>query len=218
MKICPNCKIEVGGSASLCPLCRHRLTGEDDKSYWPPLKATQTMAFLYKLQLLIVLIVIAVSLILDFRLELNSGPHWSLVAAAWGILGEWLVQDFIKHRLVITKLVTVSIMYICLLLWLTSMYLGFMDPIVRFVLPILISLAIIANFVFAMIDRYMNSTMYLFTNILMSVIPYVVLSVTRYEGMLSWTICLMIAIAAFLGIIVFRGKKVVNEIQRRMNI
>ena len=218
MKKCPNCNVSVGGMMDSCPLCQHALTGEGTPYNWPALGKFKTQAFLFKLQLFIVLAVVAVALLLDLRLNVNTGKHISLVIGAWCLSFEWLLYDFLRKRVVVSKIITVCTIYISVLLWVTGWYLGFMEPIRFIVVPSLISAAIIANLVFALVDKSGNSLVYFLSTIVLGVMPYIILALCHFDDiMLPWTICLMITVVAFLAIIVFRGRKVLSEVQKRMN-
>lgn len=218
MKKCQNCNISVGGTVTTCPLCQNKLTGEASENNWPPRKNFKTRAFQYKLQLFIVLAIVAVSLLLDYRTNLNDGKHWSLVVTMWGLTIEVLIRDFIRKNIVVPKIITYSILSVSVLLGITSYIYNFKEPILYLVIPILISALIIANFVFSIIDKSGNALVYLLSNIIIGIIPYIVFTVSEHDEMLPWTICLMITIVAFLGIMIFRGRKVLSEIQKRFNL
>lgn len=216
MKICPNCNVSVGGDADKCPLCQRSLKGEGSKPNWPKSKLKAQVS-LFKVQAFIALSLMIIALFLDFRLNLNPGKHYSLIIAGWILTTELLIRNFIKRSLVVPKIITATLLFYSLLLWLTSWYYDFLDPIAHIVIPVLISAAIIANFVFAIIDKYGNAIVYLLSNIVIGIIPYIVLSAVHYDHMVSWTVCIIITILAFLGIMIFRGHSVISEIQKRMN-
>lgn len=220
MKKCVNCKIEVGGSVSVCPLCQSPLIGEDSPDNWPAEDKLRKKAFAYKLQLFILLAIAAVSLVLDFMMDIDfSGlKHWSLILLAWIVVPEIVVRGFIKKSFVMAKVLSISILHITMLLVLTAWYYQFLHPTMYIVLPILLSVTLTANFVFALIDKNENAMVYLLANILGGIIPYAVLLLSHRRRPLPWSICLMISVVTFIGIVIFKGRSVWLEVQKRMNI
>lgn len=217
MKKCTNCNIEFDGGRKLCPLCHNSLTGVATYTNWPPLHSFKKKAFLYKLQLFIVLAAIVISISLDFLLKLNNGVHYSLLILMWGLTTEFLIRTFIKRNSFPSKIVSVSVVTLSVLLGITSYYLGFFDPIFYIVIPIIISATIISNFIFTFIDKRGNAMIYLLATIIIGIVPYIVLAIVQKESILVWNICWMISLVCALGIIVFKGKKVLIELQKRFN-
>lgn len=218
MKKCPSCNIEIGGNHQACPFCQNPLIGEISESNWPPINKFKKQAFLYKIQLFIVLALIAISLSLDFLLKLNNGIHYSILVTMWGLTSQFLINLMIKKHIFPTKIVSFSVVTLSILLTLTAYYMGFFVPIFYIVVPIIISANIITNFVFSFIDKRGNDLIYLICTIFVGIIPYVVLELVHKDMLIVWNICLMISVTAALGIIVFKGRKVLTELQKRFNI
>jgi len=217
LKKCLNCGIDVGGENETCPLCQNTLTGDASPYNWPPMKKLKKQAFLYKLQLFIVLTLIVVGLTLDYMLDLNGGKHWSMIISIWMVVVEIVVRGFIKKSLVVAKILSISMLHISMLLLFTSWYYGFKTPIIYVVIPILMCVTLIANLVFSLIDTRDNAMVYLLVNILSGFVSYIVLEIGHKSRTLPWTICLMLSGVTLIGIVIFKGKEVLNEIQKRMN-
>ena len=217
MKTCMNCNISVGGNADTCPLCQNSLTGTASPNNWPSPTRLRKQAFLYKLQLFIVLATIVVGLSLDFLLNLNNGTHYSLIFSLWLIIFELDLWSNIKKVFIISKTVSITILHLSLLLLLTAWFYNFYDIAAFMIVPILTGTALLANMTFAMIDTKENAMVYLLENILIVFIIYAVLKARHIQPGLIWTICLMISLVCLIGIIIFKGRKVSNEIQKRMN-
>lgn len=218
MKRCLNCDIEVGGDIEVCPLCQHGLTGEASESNWPYLASLKTKAFLYKLQLFIVLAIVAVGLGLDFLVGLNDGRHWSLLGTLTIVIIELTLKSFLKKKSVASKYVSVGGFWLAVILFLTAQCYGFLPPVINLVFPIALSAVIVADFVLTLIDKTGNALVYLLVNILFALVIYGVLFFRKYEMSLSWNICLMIGVVSLIGMFVFLGRKVTSEFERRMNI
>ena len=217
MKNCLNCGISIGGDRETCPLCQNSITGEGTANNWPDSEKLKKQAFWYKLQLFIVLSIVIVGLGLDFILELNKGKHWSFIVAIWLIVAELVFRGFLKKSPVVAKILSIGVLHISLLLILTSWYYEFLNPVIYIVIPILMSVTLCANLVFSLIDTNENAMVYLLANILAGLVAYAVLELGYKSRTLSWTICLMISAVTLLGILIFKGKKVLSEIQKRMN-
>lgn len=218
MKRCLNCDIEVGGNLEVCPLCQHGLTGEATESNWPYLIRLKTKAFLYKLQLFLVLAVVVVGLGLDFLVGLNDGRHWSLLGTLTLVIIEVTLKSFLKKKSVASKYVSVGGFWLAVILFLTAQCYGFLPPVINLVFPIALSAIIVADFVLTLADKTGNALVYLLVNILFALVIYGVLFFKKYAISLSWNICLMIGVVTLIGMFVFLGRKVTSEFERRMNI
>lgn len=217
MRKCLNCNINIGGNTDTCPLCQNSLTGDPTPDNWPSPSVLKARAFIYKLQLFLALALAAVGLSLDYLLEINNGTHYSLIIALWLIVFELQLRSNIKRIFVISRTVSLGILYSCLLLLLTGYSFGFFDIIAFMVAPIMLGAALIANLVFSMIDTTDNALVYLLGNILLVIAIYTVLRICRINTGIVWPICLMVSLVSLIGIIIFKGRKVSNEIQKRMN-
>jgi len=218
MKKCLNCDIEVGGEIEVCPLCQHGLTGEASANNWPYLFKLKKQAFLYKIQLFAALVGMVVALGLDFLFGLNNGKHWSYLIVVGLIVVEMLLKRFLKKKVVVTKIVSLSAFWAAVILVLTASYFGIMHLVVFLIIPIMMSSTIVANSVLTFIDKSGNALVYVLVNILFAIVSYGFLFFKKYELSLTWNICLMISAVALLGMLVFRGKKVTGEVEKRMNI
>ena len=217
MKKCLNCNIDVGGNIESCPLCQNSLVGEATMNNWPSPEKLKTQAFFYKLQLFLVLTATVITLALDFLLEINNGQHYSLIITMWLITFEMMLADFIKRNLVVSKIVSVSIFYVCVMSLVTSWFYDFLEPVAYIAIPIMVSVALLLNLIFSIIDTSHNALIYLLANILVIILVYAYFTIARKNAGLTWTISLMLGIITFIGIIVFKGKRVTNEIEKRMN-
>jgi len=218
MKKCLNCKIEVGGNVDTCPLCQNPLTGDEaSANNWPPIVKLKKQAFVYKLQLFLVLTAIVVSLSLDYLIGLHGSKHWSHIASLGLFTLEVIVWGFIKKSIIIAKIISISILHVAMLLVLIGWYYDFLHIVAYLVIPIMISAALIANFVFSFIDVIENTMVYLLGNILVGIVAYLMLVLSHRDTSIAWTVCLMISVISFLGIAVFNGGKVISEVQKRMN-
>ena len=92
--------------------------------------------------------------------------------------------------------------------------------------PILCCAALVCNFIFAFLrSRFTaNALVYLLMNIGIGVLPYILLFFRiDYSGRLDahslpWVICLIISVITFLGLVIFRGRALKNEIVKRLHM
>lgn len=219
MKICPACKIQVDGQRTNCPFCQNALTGTEVYYNWPKATRFKQQALLYKVQLFVVLVLIAVAAYLDFKLQLNNGIHYGAYALAWGLSAEALIMHFYKHHTFPAKIVTICSIVFSILASITAYGLGstMFSLIFYIITPGIIAANIIANLVFALTDEHGNSMIYLFATLLVGILPYIALKIGHDDKDFWWSICMMISIIVFLAIIIFKGKSVRNELQKRFN-
>ncbi len=207
----------IGGNTDTCPLCQNMLSGEASPDNWPSPRRLRVKAFAYKLQLFIVLALTTIALSLDFLLDLNNGKHYSLLLALWLILFEMDLSGNMKRPFVVSRTVSISTFHLCILLLVTGWFLGFLPVSAYIITPSLLCASLAANLVFTMTDTTENALVYLLGNILLVIIAYAVLKLKYPEPGLLWTICLMLGFVAIIGTVIFKGRKVSDEIQKRMN-
>ena len=222
MKTCPYCNISVGGDTRKCPLCQSKLSGVSEGEYFPKQTMLHRRSFLYKLQLFIVWIVVIAALGVDFlmgvRIPPSSDVHYSLILSLWLIAFEFAIMRQFRKGTGSSRRVTMMVIIILGLLTVTSYYYGFFRLTTDWIAPSAITGMMIANFVLAMVDKRGNAMVYLLTNLLIGILPYIVLSISHRTAYITWTICMLISIILFVGAIIFKGRTVAGEIQRRLNV
>lgn len=218
MKYCLSCDINIGGNIDTCPVCQNSLTGEAGPDNWAPMNKLKKQALLYKIQLFIILASVVVALSLDFLLDLNNEvQHWSLLVAVGLITFELILVKMLKKRPFPAKIFNICILHLSMMLLLISWYYKFMDPVVNYVIPITMGVTVVTNFVFALIDKAENAMVYLLANIIVGLFAYGMTLIVGKNKTVPWTICLILSVVMFIGIVVFKGRKVWLEVQKRMN-
>ena len=223
MKNCPYCKIEVGGNLKKCPLCQSKLNGEAEAPYFPKQTTLQLQSFFYKVQLFIIWTIVIASLGVDFLFGVKLWPalahiHWSLIVAMWLIVFEFGIMRLFKKGISSSRIMTLFVFIVLGMLGITSYYIGQLWVIAEWVAPIVIMGTLIANFVLAMLDKNGNSMVYLLTNLVVGILPYIVFYFSERDCPMVWIICLLVSVILFVGAIIFKGREVVGEIQRRLNV
>ncbi len=220
MKKCPYCRIEVGGDLKKCPLCQSKLTGEAQRPYFPKQTSQKIKSFLYKLQLFIIWTVVIAGLGVDFlfgvKIPYFPDVRWSLLLAMWLIAFEFgMMRQFTKGSGSSRK-VTMMVFIILILTMITAYYFGVLQFTFDWIVPIVLTGTMIANFVLAMIDKQGNAMVYLLTNLLVGVLPCIVLYFRNRQAPATWIICMLSSVILFVGAIIFKGRTVAAEIRRRL--
>lgn len=223
MKRCPYCRIEVGGDPVKCPLCQSKLTGQGEEAYFPRQTVLKRRSFLYKLQMYIVWIImiaaLGIDLLLDVRIPPSSSVHYSLILVMWLIAFEFaIMRQFRKGMGSAAGRVTAMVLIILALLAVTAYYYGFFSLTVNWIAPSAIGAMMIANFVLAMTDSKGNAMAYLLLDLLVGILPCLILGIRKMPCPITWTICMLLGIILFVGAVIFKGRTVAGEIQRRLNV
>jgi hypothetical protein len=222
MKNCPYCKVDVGGNLKKCPFCQSRLVGEDEDKYFPTQLRLKFQSFFFKLQLFIVWIIIISALWLDYIFKLPFGQyggfHWSLLVLMWLFGFEFSIIHVFKKGMDASRVLSIVAVIVMLMVCITAYYFGALKWVLEWVMPIAVMGTIVANFVFSMIDKSGNAMVYLLTDLLIGIVPYFVCMTLKKNCPIEWMICLLVSFIIFVGAIIFRGREVVNEIQRRLSV
>ena len=218
MRTCKHCKIEVGGSYKKCPFCQNALIGEPSPDHWPKHNVLKAESFFYKLQLFIVLSAIIVALALDFLFKCFGSKHYSLLFAMWIIVFEVYILNLFKRKYSASRIMTLFAVTVCLLLMITTYYVGGFGIMMDYILPLVIIGLLIANFVLALVGDISNAMVYLLVNIGIGILPYIALLIMGKNIAFLWMISLIVSLIVLVGACIFKGRAVVNELVRRFNI
>lgn len=219
MKTCPKCRIRVGGAAEYCPLCQCPLTGEASAPNWPKTELPALrLSLFYKIVAFVLLAGVVVCVTVDFNTE--GTLHWSYlvalcVAVFLQLLRSWLRRFQSVPRLLFQVLLAGSAVSL-----LSDWYTGFHGFSIDYVVPILCTVTLVLNFVLAFAHGRMaeNGLVYLLMNIGVGVVPYLLLFLRPASHPVTWLVCLVVSILTFLGLVVFRGRSLLAELQKRLHL
>ena len=222
MRRCPYCKVTITGDHYKCPLCQSKLMGTEEAPYFPKLEAQKKRSILYKLQLFFVWVVLIVGVGLDFMvgLRLPSYPnlHWSVLLAMWLVTFEFGIMRQFKPGTGSAGKVTTLTLFTIALWCVTAYYFGFMQVTLDIAVPSALAAVIITNFILVMIDKNGNTMSYLLSALFLGVVPSVIQFFARDTMPLAWAICTMIGVVLFAGALIFKGKAVIAEFQKRFHV
>lgn len=217
MKYCPGCRVWVGGNFDQCPLCQNDLQGEGEENIFPFSVKLNKQSFLYKMQLFLSLAALIVCLALDFLMRVNSVRHWSLLAFVWIIGAQICIRGLIKKHSTVSRIVSYVSVGAAVFLAYTFWFLNAIPLYFDYVLPSMCCVTLILHFIFSMADNAKNALVYYLGSVLVAVVVNLVWSMYRREAPFMWAVCLMVAGVTFAGLVIFKGKKVLTEIQKRLN-
>lgn len=222
MRRCPYCKVEISGDLTKCPLCQSKLTGNGEAACYPKFEAQKKQSLYYKMQLAIVWGLLIVGIGLDFlvRLRLPGFPdlHWSLISGMWLIGFEFGIMRQFKPGTGSAGKVTMLVLFTIVMWSVTAYFFGFMKITVDLVIPVVLAATITANFVLALIDKNGNTMSYLLSGLVIGVVPSLICYFVEAKMPLAWAICLMVSVILFAAAVIFRGRAVAAEFQRRFHI
>ena len=222
MRRCPYCKVGIAGDLTKCPLCQSKLTGTAEEPCYPKFEAQKKQSLYYKLQLAIVWGLLIVGVGLDFlvRLRLPGYPdlHWSLIWAMWLIGFEFGIMRQFKPGTGSAGKVTMMVLITIVMLCVTAYFFGFLKITVDLVVPIALAATITANFVLALIDKNGNTMVYLISGLFMGFVPGVICYFVSDKMPIAWAVCLIVSVILFAGAVIFRGRAVADEFQRRFHL
>lgn len=226
MKTCPHCQIKVGGAVAYCPLCQNRLTGTDEAPWWPVITPPQRRASLvFKIVAFLALAGNVVAAAFDFLLEEGEHSHWSLLMLGWVLAGLLVLHMLLRRRYNGPRLAFQLLLIVSGMIIFTDWFNGYTGYSLDLVVPILCSITLICNCIFAFLrTRFTeNALVYLLLNIGVGVLPYLLLFFRVGTGSIDghsipWVICLIISAITFLGLFIFQGRALRSEIEKRLHM
>lgn len=222
MKTCPHCHIQVGGSARYCPLCQNALVGTPEPDRYPKVipPARQASLF-YRLAAFVLLGAAVICGVIDYIIMENQHLHWSVLVLAGAVALLLLLRALLRESHNAPKLLFQILIGTSLLVVFADYYIGWNGIAIDAIVPVLCSIALVLNFIFAFINRRFteNGLVYLLLNIVVGVVPYIGLSLRHnVRPPLAWVICLIISMITFLGLVIFKGRSLLAEFEKRLHM
>ena len=226
MKTCPHCHIQVGGNAAYCPLCQNRLSGPDDAPWWPKITPrVRRFGMLFKIVAFLLLAANVVAGAIDFLLVEEPHRHESLLMLVWVIAILLVLRSLLRRRYNGPRQVFQLLLLVSALLIFTDWFHGYTGYSVDLVIPILCSVTLVCNFIFAFWrSRFtQNALVYMLLNIGVGILPYLLLLFRVGTGRIDahsipWVICLIVSIITFLGLVIFKGRALLAEFAKRFHL
>nr|MCR4842441.1 hypothetical protein [Eubacterium sp.] len=179
MRYCPYCEIKIGGTHEKCPLCQSKLSGEAGERFFPAQNALKLTSLFYRMQLFIVSVIVIVSLGVDFLFHVDSLPgingiphHWSLIVCMWLLVFEFGIIRLYKGKNS-SRILTLNVFIVMVMLVITTYFTGGVITVLSLVVPVALMATMLTNFILAMVDRSGNAMVYLLSNLLVGILPYI---------------------------------------------
>lgn len=224
MKVCTSCHINVGGYYKCCPLCQNGLEeGKDmdrgdEYPYFPSQHEIKVLSLFHKIQMFVMVSLCILFLALDYMFRLNNGIHWSFIVTVWAVSVEVFVSPLFRRRYAPLYLVTDIGVVLVAASFLTVKYVGGMFILTEYMIPIVIMVIILFDFIYCLVDKKGNALVFAICSVGAGIIPAVVMLVLYRDAPVMWEVCLIVSLITLAGLIAFKGSKVLNEMQKRLNI
>ncbi|MBP3284573.1 MAG: hypothetical protein J6M02_03645 [Clostridia bacterium] len=222
MKYCAKCKVNVAGNREKCPLCQSSLTAldrEDREEVFPFIKKKKGKLGLFlKIFLLVSFIAIVTSIIVNVQVP-ESGNWCKFVVC--GIICAWIcIGIAIKKRKNILKNIFYETSVIALFAVFWDAFTGWHNWSLEFAVPIIF---VVSMLLMALLSRVMRicaeeHLVYLCVLILFGVIPQIFLVRGMLAVKLPSLICVGIGGILFFILLLFEGKKMWQELKKRLHI
>lgn len=228
MKHCPNCKVDINTECITCPLCRTNLETKVTHNLkvvyqpYPKFKEREKRRHLFfKILIFLSIIVGIVASVINYLIFDQDNPrYWALIVIV-GIIVSW----FFGRGMFVSKgnfgrrlsLLNLS----CLVLLLVIEF-DFSNKswTLNYLLPFLIMAELGCLSLMSLISsrQYKKMMVYIFTLIVLSFVPAVLLRFDLVETNWPAIACGMLGLTVFLGIIVFGFKLTVEQLKKYFHI
>ncbi|AEF85501.1 putative membrane protein [Treponema primitia ZAS-2] len=222
MLVCNKCNVKVAGNPQRCPLCQGDLTGiaEPEGNVFPLIQPPsgsfkRLLSFIAFGTIAVAAISVAVNIALPV-----SGILWSLFIIA-GLASLWLSFLVINRQWWdIPKIIFRQLMIISLLVLLWDFFNGFYKWSLNFVIPILFSCSMVALAVFAKVRRLKVEDYCLFLGFISVISIFSLLLVIFHVVTIIYPalVCFTLSIISLAFLLLFEGKSLWQELQRRMHL
>lgn len=221
MLYCKTCKVHLSGNYTRCPLCKGDLTGKscDTENRFPPdvslKEPNHVLIAWFALGSVIAMAVsIAINLILPSR-------GWWFMFVVCGVVSCWISFAFVlKKRTNIPKTVIWQVFILSILAYAWDRFTGFQGWSLNFVLPILCTGAMIAMSVIAKVKKLniQDYIFYLIIDFVFGILSFTLLAVGRITIVIPSAICFASTLIFLAALLIFQGKALLAEIQRRFHL
>lgn len=220
MKYCTKCKVSVRGDSKFCPLCQMPLTGtgESELSYPKILTIYSQFRFLFKI--LIFASIVASVAAAAVNLILPDTGHWALLVIV-GIIFFWISVFFaIYQRKRIPKSITYQAAFMSLASVIIDLLSDWHGWSLSYAMPIIFIVAMLAMAVLAMVLKLPANEylICLILDIIFGFIPIIFYCLGMLTQNIPSIICIACSIICLAGIILFQGREMLLELERRFHL
>ena len=201
MKTCPHCHIQVGGSAQYCPLCQNPLVGTPEPDRYPKVVPPARQASLfYRIAAFVLLGAAVICGVVDYIMIEGRHMHWSLLVLTGAVGVLLLLRALLRQGRNAPKLLFQILIGTSLIVTFADYYAGWNGIAIDAIVPILCSVTLVLN-------------------IVVGVVPYIGLTLRHsVRPPMAWVICLIISMITFLGLVIFKGRSLLAEFEKRLHL
>lgn len=220
MYYCRKCGFSLTGTAQQCPFCQNELVGEpEEEDVFPYIPFKEKPHWLL-IRLLALGSIIAAGACMAVNVSLPKSGKWSLFVAA-GLVSVWISGGIAcRKRSNLPKAVFWQICIDSLLTLAWDYWTGFWGWSVNFVLPVLYSCSLLAMFLLIHFMKLppQDCLFYLILNILLGFVPLILLLCNVLWVPYPSAICLFVSIVSLAILLLFHGKELMGELERRFHL
>ena len=220
---CKKCKIKINTSVKKCPLCQNEL--EEDSSFgnfesnvYPYIESTEKNGLWQKILGFIFLLIVVLCTSVDCII--NHQITWSIFSDLAVLCVGASISIGLEKKRSLAAILFYEYLFLCPISYYWDQITGKYNWALNYVIPILSSLYIIANFVLRVFFK--RDLIRYFRNIFVaSVVGIVCISFYMHSlSTIVWpsVVSATIGGTAILSIAVFDGTKVINDLSKRLHI
>lgn len=220
MLYCKSCKIRLLGKYRRCPLCKGDLSGEADAENVFPTVLPQMETHHALFAWLAFGSAAAAAVCAAVNLILPSDGWWCGFVIC-GIISSWISLALVlKKKANIPKTVLWQVGILSLLAYVWDRFTGSKGWSLNFVLPILCTSAMVAMSVIARVKKLniQNYIFYLVIDCVFGILSFTLLAAGKITEVIPSAICFASTVIFLAALLIFQGKALLAEIQRRFHL
>ncbi len=222
MQYCTKCRVNIQGKKACCPLCHGKLKeeGEGEAVDVFPVIPTRSVSWMSFVRLVTFLMIACEIVFVMIAFFTHFTYSWMMFAMLAAILGwaDVLVTRYVHSNLL--KLISVEVIFACLIVFFIDLITGFGGWSVCWVIPITLPVLSLLTFLIAKIQRFRlpEYVMYLLLDFIcaMLLLPFLI------KGSFSFVLLIEIVITGYLvlaaAVIIFGFKSFRSAASRRFKM
>lgn len=219
MQHCPNCKIDIAGNKTACPLCSGQLHGEATPPPFPYI-APPKYSKIFLIQLISIIAVAAIVVCITLNMVIPTKVAWSLFAVG-GIVCAWITCAVgIKTRSNILKNLTFQLFLVTVFAITWDYGTGWRSWSIDYVLPCLCMAVMICMFILSKTFnmRTEDYLIYWGLNALYGIVPVIFLLTGSLRVIYPSAACFALSCIMGAFILIFQGKNLRTLIARKFHL
>lgn len=219
MKHCDKCGTDIRGNCELCPLCQGHLTGTGEEPLFPTLPLIYKKFKLFFQILLLSLTGVSVAAV-AVNIMLPETGAWSVFAVTGAVcfwISLWLA---IKRRSNIPKNITTQVVFVSVCAVLFDILTGWHAWSLEYVFPVICTGAMIALGILARVLKLPDEDFLacIVSDIFFGIIPLIFCLTGIITMIIPSVVCIGGSILSFAALMIFRGRSIRVELEKRFHM